>query len=291
MIAPRGLVLAIAISSPACALDGTADETRVASQHIIGGGVSDPSEFPATGLLVVAEHPVCTATLIRPDVVLTAAHCLSDPIFGGFGFTLDTDATDGIDGIIPAAVAHQHPEFDDGVDDFTDLAIRNDVGVLVLDEPILDVEPEQIEQPADGAAIDAGAELSLCGYGRSVWHVGSYALKRDAQVFVDRSEPHEFSTTAVDPQPCNGDSGGPLFAETANGRRIVGVVSRAVGRSMMCDTGAIITRIGPYNDWIYLASHDHNTGGCTTGRGGGAALPVGLIWLASALRRRRRGAR
>jgi uncharacterized protein (TIGR03382 family) len=241
-------------------------------------------------MLVVGTRLVCTATLIAPDVALTAAHCLVPPVFGSFAFTLDTDAADGIDNAVLASVWHAHPDFDSGVDDFVDLAVRNDIGVILLDQPILDVEPEQIEQPSDAAAIDPGAPLSVCGYGRVIWHTGSLALKQDAEVFVERSESHEFSTTAIDPQPCNGDSGGPLFAETPNGRRIVGVVSRAFGRSRMCDTGAIITRVKPYGDWIYLASHDRNTGGCNAG-GGGAAIPFGLIWLAGALRRQRRRAR
>jgi uncharacterized protein (TIGR03382 family) len=290
----RGSALAIALLGTACAVDGprgSIDDTGVARQGIIAGQPSDPGEFPATGMIVIGDSLICTATLIAPDVVLTAAHCLGKPIFGSYGFTLDTDGADGTDNVIPATVWHQHPGFDDRVDEFVDLAIRNDVGVLLLDHPILDVTPEKIELPSDGDLVPPGAELSLVGYGRFVWHTGDLALKRDAQVFVDRSESHEFSTTAVDPQPCNGDSGGPLFAETPKGRRIVGLVSRAVGSSQMCDTGAIITRVQPYDDWIYLASHDHNTGGCNAGGGGGAALPFGLLGVAVAIRRRRRSAR
>jgi hypothetical protein len=236
---------------------------------------------------------VCTATLIAPDVALTAAHCLEAPVFGSFGFTLDTDSADGTQDIVPVSVWHRHPGFDDGVDAFVDLAVRNDVGVILLDRPILDVTPEKLELPSDGDLVAPGAELSVVGYGRFVWHTGTEALKRQAEVFVDRTESNEFSTTAADPQPCNGDSGGPLFAETPKGRRIVGLVSRAVGRSEMCDTGAIMTRVKPYGDWIYLASHDHNTGGCNAG-GGGAALPFGpfgLLGLVAWVRRRRRGAR
>ncbi|MBC8067384.1 MAG: trypsin-like serine protease, partial [Deltaproteobacteria bacterium] len=276
----RGSALAIMVVGTACAVERTAPEhTRAAAQPIIGGTLSEPGEFPATGMIVNGARLVCTATLIGPDVVLTAAHCLAQPTFGSLAFTLDTDASDGLDNVISSSVWHRHPGFDNGVDDFVDIAIRNDIGVLVLDEPILDVAPELIEQQADAAAIEPGAPLAVCSYGRVVWHIGSLAYKQDAEVLVERSESHEFSTTPDGPQPCSGDSGGPLFAETANGRRIVGVVSRAFGRSHMCDTGAIITRVKPYADWIYLASRDHNTGGCSTG-GGGAALPLGLLGLA-----------
>ena len=286
MMVLRGSALAIALLGTACAVD----DVSVARQDIINGQPSEPGAFPATGMIVIGGSMICTATLIAPDVALTAAHCLGKPVFGAYGFTLDTSGADGTDNVVPATVWHQHPGFDDRVEEFVDLAVRNDVGVLLLDRPILDVEPEKIELPSDGDLVPPGAEMSVVGYGRVVWHTGTAALKRDAQVFVDRSESHEFSTTAVDPQPCNGDSGGPLFAQTPKGRRIVGVVSRAVGNSQMCDTGAIITRIKPYGDWIYLASHDHNTGGCNAG-GGGAALPFGLFGVAIAIRRRRRSAR
>ena len=285
-----GLALAIAVLGSACAVDAPAPSAdRTVSQAIINGDTSELNEFPATGMVMFGKRAVCTGTLIAPDVVLTAAHCLDTKGYGGFGFSLDLDGIDGIEDVVTSAVHHAHPSFDSRTNEFTDISVRNDIGVLVLDTPIVGVEPEKIEQPEDEAVIEPGTELSLCGYGRFVWRIAALPHKRDAKVVIDRSEPFEFSTTAVDPQPCKGDSGGPLFAETANGRRIVGVVSRAMGRSEMCDTGGIVTRVKPYDDWLFLASHDHNTGGCSAG-GGGAALPFGLIALA-AVRRRRRGAR
>src|SRR5882672_3342596 len=138
MMVLRGSALAITLLGTACAID----ETGVASQAIIAGQTSDPGEFPATGMLVVADSMVCTATLIAPDVALTAAHCLTPPAFGAFGFTLDTDASDGNQDVVKASVWHHHPGFDDGVDAFVDLAVRNDIGVLLLDHPILGVTPE-----------------------------------------------------------------------------------------------------------------------------------------------------
>jgi uncharacterized protein (TIGR03382 family) len=282
----RGSALALTCLVSACAVD----EVGVARQDIIAGQASDPGEFPATGQLVIEDTMVCTATLIAPDVAITAAHCLDTPAFGRFGFTLDADDGDGTDNIIPVSVWHRHPEFDDRVEEFLDLSVRNDLGVILLERPILEVTPEQIAMPAEGELDPPGTQLALVGYGRTVWHLGGDAVKRDAQVVVDRAESHEFSTTASGPQACNGDSGGPLFADTPKGRRLVGLVSRAVGDSAMCDTGAIMTRVQPYADWIYLASHDRSMGGCSAG-GGSAALPFGLAWVIGALRRRRRGAR
>src|SRR4051812_38285410 len=122
MMVLRGSVLAIALLGTACVVD----EASVARQGIITGQQSDPGEFPATGQVVIGDTLICTATLIAPDVALTAAHCLEKPIFGSYGFTLDTDSSDGVDDVIPSSVWHQHPGFDNSVEKFLDLAIRND---------------------------------------------------------------------------------------------------------------------------------------------------------------------
>lgn len=292
MRSARGSVLTIAILVSACSVQATA----TVSGAIVGGAPSEPSEFPATGMLVVKDGLMCTATLIAPDVALTAAHCLQPPRFGGLGFTLDTNESDGTVDVIPVAISHQHPAFDDSVDRFLDLGARNDIGLIILSRPILDVVPEQIDRPGSGLVVDAGSQLALCGYGRVQWDRTAPAIKRDAEVVVDRAQDREFSTTAVDPQPCSGDSGGPLFADTPSGRQIVGVVSRAMGRSVMCDTGAIITRVGPYAAWIERESRDRDPGGCSIGAGAGAILPILSLWPFGALsavlaRRRRRGPR
>jgi len=283
MRAYRSLAVATTLVATAC----TVDRTATAVHEIIGGGRSDPSAFPATGMLVVGTHLQCTATLIAPDVALTAAHCLRQPEFGSLGFTLDADASDGTDDVVPIALFHPHPDFDDGVDAFIDLAVRNDIGIFILEHPIEGVVPAQIDTPINETVIGAGSPLALCGYGWTFWLNGSAAQKRDAEVVVDRAKDFEFSTTAIDPQPCTGDSGGPLFVDGPDGRRIVGIVSRAMGTSRMCDTGAIITRVAPYAAWIAEASRDRDRGCDAGGGGGGAILPLGALCAMNARRRRR----
>ena len=282
MMAQWSPVLAIALLVPACAVDRV-DPVARASQQIIGGDPSEPSEFMATGMIVARGRLICTATMIARDVGLTAAHCLKTPQFGSLGFTLDVDASNGTEDVVDIRFAHMHPDFDDAVDPYVDLAVRNDIGVFILAHPI-DAANEQIDEVGIGTTVEPGNQLAMCGYGWPSYSSGQFGLKRDANVLVDRTDAFEFSTAPANPQPCNGDSGAPLFVDTPEGRRIVGVVSRAVGRSERCDTGAIITRVAPYAEWITFASADR-TEGCNAG-GAGSLLPLGA-WLAFARRRRR----
>jgi uncharacterized protein (TIGR03382 family) len=280
-------VLALLLASgAACTLDsaGPPVATRTRGQAIIGGDLSESSEFSATGMIMAEGVLVCTATLIAPDVALTAAHCLHPPPFGALGFTLDSDAANGTDALISIKVTHQHPDFDGSVDPYVDLATRNDIGVLILDRPITDVPPELIDEPIFDTPLDNGTDLAMCGYGWEVWNSGGLPRKRDAMMVVDRTADFEFSTMPANPQPCNGDSGGPLIVNDQGSRRIVGLVSRAMGRSSMCDTGAIVTRVAPYAEWIRSASKDRDTG-CNAG-GTGSLLPLCALGLLARRRRR-----
>jgi secreted trypsin-like serine protease len=75
MKAQRSSVVAIALLMAGCTVDAVEPVGR-RSQSIIGGDPSEASEFMATGMVVTRGRLVCTATLIAPDVGLTAAHCL-----------------------------------------------------------------------------------------------------------------------------------------------------------------------------------------------------------------------
>jgi secreted trypsin-like serine protease len=255
---------------------GPGAATSQASQPIIGGTES-PSVYPATGAITAASRLRCTGTLIAPDVVLTAAHCLEPAIFGYLGFTLDTDFNDGAGEIVKALVTHQHPDYYSG--NVFELGARNDVGVMILERPIEVPGYELFDIPTEPSP---DATLSMCGYGREFWASRSGGIKMTADVTVASVSDLEFSTSEMGPQPCSGDSGGPLFRESPGEHALVGLVSRAFGITTMCDTGAIITRTAPYAAWIAEASADRSIG-CA----GGLCLPLAVLAPLWPRRRRR----
>lgn len=249
------------------------------AQSIVGGDPASPSDYPATGVITAGTRLRCTGTLIAPDVVLTAAHCAEPPEIGHLDFTLDPDLGDGITAPVRALVAHQHPDFDPSARYIDLTAARHDIGIVILTEPI-EVRMERVDP---SRVLEPGVELGLCGYGRTEWTTAVAGAKRTATVMLDQLTSHEFATASVGPQPCGGDSGGPLFDQTGESQTIVGVVSRAYGTSPYCDSGAIITRTAPYVDWIAEASEDRDVG-C----GGGFGLPLLVIGAGRAKSRRRR---
>lgn len=286
-MAPRaGIQALLAIVTVEGAGFTVAEASEVAEPAIIGGESTDPGEYPATGALVRGRTYRCTATLIAPDIAVTAAHCLVDQGWGDFNFTLDADLTDSVDDLIPILAFHQHPNYEaSGAQN--SIGQRNDIGVIILEEPTEGIEVERL---GGGDQLSDGSELSLCGYGRDSWsNQRTAGVKRDAVVFVDDMTDWELQSVDEDPQPCKGDSGGPLFATTADGRRIAALVSRAVGAENMCASGAIYTRMEPYIDWVERASLDRDSDGCAAAAGGGGGAWIVLLgWLVMARRPRAR---
>ena len=281
-------VLLVAIAGATGCAPGSMDDTGTFEQQIIGGETAEPGEFPATGALVRGMRFRCTATLIAPDVIVTAGHCLGGDGWGDFGFTLEDDLTRSVSNVVPALITHQHPDFRDS-GDHSQMGRKNDVGVVILEEPILGVPVERLDGDDDPIDLATGTELQLCGYGRESWSIAATAgRKRDADVFVDVANHFELQTLESGPQPCRGDSGGPVFAETQYGRRLVGVVSRAIGDSRKCDSGAIYTRVAQYADWIREAAQDREEGCAVGARTGSAATTWTIALLAVLLAHRRR---
>ena len=242
-LATAGLV---ATAAPAAAITGGTDDTT--------------GKYPNVGLIAFYDATGgryrCSATLVSPTVLLTAAHCTD----GTVGLTAVTFqafvaeappsplpvAADPSAGYTPAdlagtgylsGTAHTHPQYSD----FTDLRNWNDVGVVVLSQPYTLAKPVPL---APVGTLDALAQktftktlFTFVGYGTEVRQATSgprkptpmsYPLRRQyVEAPGQKLTPQVFQVNGNDNDPfggggtCFGDSGGPALHRN----QIVGVTS------------------------------------------------------------------
>ncbi|HEY1097510.1 MAG TPA: trypsin-like serine protease [Myxococcota bacterium] len=175
----------------------------------------------------------CSATLIAPDLVLTAAHCIAAAGSRRFEIT-GADGTQTVRSFgVRTALAH--PAFQPDVDasDAVD-----DIGMLVLDEAVPDdvATPQPLHRTALGEDV-VGVEVTAVGYGATADLPAG--TKRTVQLCVERLIDDSYVLTGLDPSEladneeigvvgldgglCPGDSGGPDLIDDDGVLAVVGV--------------------------------------------------------------------
>ncbi|MGE5182440.1 MAG: S1 family peptidase, partial [Acidobacteriota bacterium] len=144
-------------------------------QPIVGGTLTPAGKYPATGALVAevngTRQVFCTGTLIAPDAVLTAGHCMiAPPYIGDFTpeFTLALDANTAPDSeIYPSRAHYTHPMFDPNTSPPGALSHAYDLAIVLLAQPIPNAEVAYLPTDAESAALAAGIPLEITGYGQT----------------------------------------------------------------------------------------------------------------------------
>ncbi|MFC0628698.1 trypsin-like serine protease [Kribbella deserti] len=215
----------------------------------ITGGEPDGEGHPNVGMIAFydgTDRFRCSATLVSPTVVLTAAHCTLGTV-GRTAVTFKSVIALKPPSPLPVAAnpakgytqaeleaagyhsgtAHSHPKYSD----FTDMANWNDVGVIVLDRPITNITPAKIA-PSKHLDTIPTSQLNktlfkAVGYGTEVRKGEdgnrkptpmSYPLLRRVaqapgqkltpQILQVNGNPNDNRGTGG---TCFGDSGGPSF--------------------------------------------------------------------------------
>lgn len=158
----------------------------------------------------------CTGTLVAPDRVVTAAHCLVDPRMKkpipasklNFLAGLRRDKWVG-HAKVTCAKALRPLVSHDG----TSAMLRTDVAVLVL-EDVLEIKPMAL---AEDGALTAGSKVDHAGYAKNRPFVPS--LHADCRVLaVDEG------FIATDCDATFGQSGGPVLVKNEDGEKLAAVM-------------------------------------------------------------------
>ena len=273
-----GALLIAAVVSSACA-----DQVPVsgAAAPIIAGRAATAREVGATVALIepATGQPVCSGTLVTETVVITAAHCVLTPAgYDDFGPPVSPSQIAVVVGAVDAAAATSdqryavttvwaHPSFPASTGTGA-LIDEHDIGALVLSRAVLGTAPVPVlaREQLD-AELTPRRMLEIAGYGTtdvSGW--GDNTLLHLAQMpYRERSEHEMIGGDPGGPDTCYGDSGGPSYVQTGDGRRLVGVTSRGTDpMHEQCDIGTVFTLAPAYLGLLEEVTGEDLTGLATT---------------------------
>ena len=175
---------------------------------VAGAPAAEACEWPSVATYRVGDTK-CSATLVHPRVVLTAAHCLEVADMGRVRFGEEFSPYEVR---IDVERCVKRPEY------FATRSPSDDYAACILAEPAEGIPIVPVAMGCDTAAIVPGAEAAIVGFGQP--GLGEdFGIKHWARTVIDDRErpPGLVDVGDGEINGCLGDSGGPGFVRLPDG--------------------------------------------------------------------------
>lgn len=222
--------------------------------HAITGSRSAPSDAIARSIVTVigSRGNVCTGSLIAPNIVLTAGHCITpNTSYRVIDYTTQPPR------LLTAQKAVPHPQFN--IQAMNAHRATADVALLQLPGSVPNKSPANLGLPR--IPIVPGAPFIVAGIGTTASGSDDGVGTVRAAGLTVTGNPGTLQVRLVDPLTqnkragvgaCTGDSGAPVFQDQNGASVIVGVVSWSTGANNSDGCGGLtgMTPLTLYRDWI-----------------------------------------
>jgi len=196
---------------------------------------------------------ICTGSLVRADIVITAAHCTFDK--GFYWVKLGADTLENDEPFLEVSGTWKDTRY-------SKKTITNDLGLLKLTRPVTDVRPVALPTAAQLSKVSKLSKFKMYGWGLDQNDEVAKFL-RTANLDLQDAAAKRAYGTGFKPEimlasgryikaeklyagGCHGDSGGPLIGLVDGKTTLVGLTSW--GSAEGCDRGkpTIFTRLSYY---------------------------------------------
>ncbi len=251
MIRRSFLFLVLALLAVSCADNGF-DPTLVAQGRpiIYGSPDTNPAHDAVVAVTDRSHQYFCSGTLIAPDVVMTAGHCLDGQSASNVDIFFGSDAYSGNGSYVHTSELAVHPDYD-GYNILNDISLAR----LASAAPSGVVPIPHLPAGLGLSAADEGQTIEFSGFGLT--EHGSDGQKLHVDGTIDtvcesgsgcgNVVPHAFGYQQAGGGPCSGDSGGPAFILRSGTEYVAGVTSYG---DQNCTQFGVSTTVSDFAGWI-----------------------------------------